>query len=237
MDMVSGILHGSLAHHWRALLAPAPVWDPPAVPTLVVVPHPDDEVLSTGGLISRQRARGVQVRVLAVTDGEAAYPDQSTLAAVRRAEQISALHHLGVPEHAVRRLGLPDGAAADHEQVLADHIAAQASDCGLIVAPWTGDHHPDHEACGRAAVKASLHTGAVLVHGLFWAWHHASAPDLAGLALVRMRMDEEEQRRRTRALTEHRSQITTDLVEVPILSPTDLEPAGWAAEYYIRAVA
>ncbi len=45
-------------------------WTPPAIPTLVVVPHPDDEVLLVGGLIATQRERGVPFHVLGVTDGE-----------------------------------------------------------------------------------------------------------------------------------------------------------------------
>lgn len=46
-------------------------------PRLVVVaPHPDDEVLGCGGLIAAARAAGVPVLIIALTDGELAYPDE-----------------------------------------------------------------------------------------------------------------------------------------------------------------
>src|SRR5690606_30041337 len=84
--------------------------------TVVVVPHPDDEALAAGGLIAHQRARGREVVVGAVTDGDAAYPDWegTHLARVRRREQLEALHRLGVGRHAVHRLGIPDGATIRH---------------------------------------------------------------------------------------------------------------------------
>lgn len=43
---------------------------------VVVAPHPDDEVLGCGGLIAAARAAGVPVLIIALTDGEQAYPDE-----------------------------------------------------------------------------------------------------------------------------------------------------------------
>ena len=60
-----------------------------------------------GGLIATQRSRGVDVHVLAVTDGEAAYDvdDPAALASKRRTEQLAALGELGVEPHSITRLG------------------------------------------------------------------------------------------------------------------------------------
>ena len=44
---------------------------------LVVAPHPDDEVLGAGGLVSRLLDGSIEVNVLAVTDGEGSHPHSS----------------------------------------------------------------------------------------------------------------------------------------------------------------
>ena len=144
---------------WAPVLAAATPIEIPARRTVVVVPHPDDEVLLSGGLIARQLRRKVPVVVVvvAVTDGEAAYPGsaQGPLASQRRGEQVRALRALGVTSLSpfrLRRLGIPDGMVAAHEGGLADELAALVGPDDLLVAPWIHDWHPDHEACGRAAV-------------------------------------------------------------------------------------
>jgi LmbE family N-acetylglucosaminyl deacetylase len=68
----------------------------PAQKSTVVAPHPDDETLAAGGLIATQRSRHLPVTLLAVTDGEAAYPDVPDLARTRRLEQARAAVALGV---------------------------------------------------------------------------------------------------------------------------------------------
>lgn len=225
----------SLADRWAPVMNRARPWDPPAVATLVVVPHPDDEALSTGGLTVRQRRRDVSVQVLAVTDGEAAYPDVDALSDMRADEQRWALDTLGVGHQDIRRLGLPDGAVARHEDALVKAIIQQLPGIGLLVAPWTGDHHTDHEACGRAAQRAAHHTGTPLMFGLFWTWHHAGPAQVAARNPVKVVLTDSERQTRHQALLHHRSQITTAVVEQPVLSPADLEPFTWTAEYYIAA--
>jgi len=57
----------SLSSRWRAAHDNARPWTPPPTPTVVLVPHPDDEVLLFGGLIARQIDNGVDVTVIAIT--------------------------------------------------------------------------------------------------------------------------------------------------------------------------
>ena len=128
--------------------------------TVVVSPHPDDETLAAGGLIATQRSRQIPVKLLAVTDGEAAYPDMPALGATRRLEQARAAEALGLPREALIHLALRDSAVAESESALADRIEACIDSDTLLVAPWPLDPHPDHEACGRAAAKAARRTGA-----------------------------------------------------------------------------
>lgn len=205
----------------------------PAVPTLVVAPHPDDETLMAGGLIALQRARAVDVHVLAITDGEAAYEpaDRRELAAERRVEQAAALEQLGVGPDSVTRLAIPDGAAADHVAEIVDAIAA-FDHVGLVVAPWTGDYHCDHEAVGAAARTAVARTGGALIFGLFWTWHRRTPADLADERMLELRLDADARRRRRRAIQCHRSQFFHEGGE-PQLTAELVRPIGWQAEYFI----
>lgn len=208
----------------------------PAVPTLVVAPHPDSETLLAGGLIAAQRARGVEVQVLAVTDGEDAYEtaDRQDLAARRRSEQVAALAELGVDADAISRLGVPDGAAADHGAEIADAIAA-FEDVGLVVAPWTGDHHCDHEAVGAAAREAVARTGGALIFGLFWTWHRRTPGDLDHERILALELDEDVRRRRRRAIECHQSQFAPDddTEGPPQLSADLIRPLDWQVEYFV----
>ena len=224
-----------LAARWAGVTDAALPWEPPPVPVLVVVPHPDDEVLGTGALIGHQRACGHEVTVLAVTDGEAAYEGHDLgvdLADHRRREQLEALEELGVPAGAVVRLGLPDGRVADHEGALADAVADLAPPGSLVVAPSPLDHHCDHEAVGRAATRAADRRSLPVVHSLFWAWHHRDPGELAGTTKLARAIDDEVRRRRSSALARHRSQVTDDLT-LPLLGSADLAPVAWDHEYYL----
>ncbi len=224
---------------WATARELATPWAPPiAGPTVFVVPHPDDEILIMGGLLAHQLDAGTAVTVVAVTDGEAAYPGLApeSLARTRRREQRVALSRLvgvsstgSAPTPDVIRLGLPDGRVADHEHQLVDALRAAAGHPALIVAPWAHDHHTDHEAVGRAAALVAAQRSAVLAAGLFWAWSNtAPAPGLRRLAIP-----DEHRDRRWQALAGHRSQLVgPDGTTPPILATSDLDPLQWRHEYY-----
>ena len=186
-----------------------------------------------GGLIALQRARAVDVHVLAITDGEAAYEAAGSRekAAGRRVEQLAALEELGVGADSVTRLGIPDGAAADHVGEIADAIAA-FDHIGLVVAPWTGDYHCDHEAVGAAARTAVARTGGALIFGLFWTWHRRTPADLADERMLELQLDADARQRRRRAIQCHRSQFFHE-DGAPQLTPELVRPIGWQSEYFI----
>ncbi|MGB3482146.1 MAG: PIG-L family deacetylase [Mycobacterium sp.] len=157
-----------------------------ACPALVVVaPHPDDETLGVGGLIASLADRGVDVTVVSVSDGGAAYPDipeldRMRLESTRRAELDCAAAVLGVRQ--VIRLEMPDGQLAEHEELLAQRLAEVLAAAPLGVwcaATWRGDGHPDHEAVGRAAAVASAISGVPLVEYPVWMWHWSTPGDPA----------------------------------------------------------
>lgn len=147
---------------------------------VVVSPHPDDEVLGCGGLLFRARQLGLEILVVAVTDGEACYPGDPNwtaerLAATRAHELAAALRELGVDEQCVRAFGIPDGHVASHEADLRRRLGELFQVGDLVLVTWQADGHPDHEATGRACVDAAADCGVIACEFPVWAWHWMSA--------------------------------------------------------------
>ncbi len=161
---------GTPAETWRhALLGlDLPVLDLPvlevAAPTtrvVVLAAHPDDETLGAGGLVARAHLAGLEVAVVVATRGERCHPRSPThspeqLGALRERELEDALDVLS-PGTRAEQLGLADGGVSDHEADLVARVVDLVGDGRhtLLVAPWRGDGHPDHEAVGRAAATAA----------------------------------------------------------------------------------
>jgi LmbE family N-acetylglucosaminyl deacetylase len=217
---------------WLAALERLPMWSPPRLHTIVLAPHPDDETLGAGGLIASQRSRGVPVTVVAVTDGEAAYADAQGLGALRCAEQEAALAELGVERRDILRLRMPDSAVAASEDALVDLLRPVIRYPSFVVAPWSGDRHPDHEACGRAAESVAGSANVEVVFYVFWTWHRALVDSLTGLRLARLELEKPFQNARAAALSQHRSQLEWRNGN-PILPASLLRPAQRSFETFI----
>lgn len=179
-----------------------------AGPPLVVAPHPEDELLGLGGLLSLLG----KAELVAVTDGEASHPGSTAvpramMVAMRQAETMQALRRLGLDSVRVHRLGLPDGAIAERAliQVL-ENLLTPGRWC---FATWRGDGQADHETVGRAAAAACRTRGARLIEYPIWAWHWAEPGDPAvPWPLARqVPLTDETLRRKAEALALLRSQI------------------------------
>jgi LmbE family N-acetylglucosaminyl deacetylase len=168
---------------WERHFAPLNLEHCPAL--VLVGAHPDDETLGLGATAAQLSGRGITVQVVAVTDGEAAYPHfddrrRHRLAAQRREELIAAVACLRLPRPMF--LGIPDGEVAGNEERLEielEAMLAEAAPGAWIAATWRADGHPDHEATGRAAAAAARDTPAVLIEYPIWMWHWATPGDPA----------------------------------------------------------
>ncbi len=153
-------------------IPPWTVSTPPTNRCVVVAPHPDDEVLGAGGAISLLAASGIDIVLVAVTDGENSHPGrQAELRHRRPLESAAAAATLGVSPLATLRLGHPDGGVA--ERRLTGELAAILQTGDLVLAPWPRDGHPDHDRTGIAASVAARRRDARLFSYLVWAWHWA----------------------------------------------------------------
>lgn len=219
------------------LLAADAVIGPEIDRVVVVAPHPDDEVLACGLLLATAVDLGIDVRVVAVTDGEAAYPghDPVELADLRRGEQLAALAELGIGADCVHRAGLPDGRVADHVPFLAEIIAARCSTGTLLVAPSVHDWHPDHEACGAAVRHLARTSYATSWSSLFWAHHHPERLVASGPRLLRLSGTERQCHARQRAIACHRSQFRRPAGRgAPILGPDRIAHLSLPFETYVE---
>lgn len=175
---------GTAEDAWRPWLAEQD-WPPLDTTALtarrlvVVAAHPDDEVLGAGGLLALLTSH--RPIMIWASDGEASHPDAGLdlhrLAERRRAESASALQVLGVTPGKTHCLALPDGRVAEHEDVLRNRLRADVDPDTVVLAPWRGDGHPDHDSCGRAAATVAADRGATLLEYPIWAWHWARPGD------------------------------------------------------------
>jgi LmbE family N-acetylglucosaminyl deacetylase len=197
-------------------LADVPTWrpEPPASGrVLVVAPHPDDEILGVGGTIARLCRSGAHVELLAVTDGERSHPGmENHLRALRPQETLAAAARLGIGFDRIRRLEHRDGRI--DESILVEQLTDFLDEGDIVLAPWARDGHPDHDATGRAAERATAQTGADLYSYLVWAWHWAEPTDLPWHHALRIDIADLATRKRE-AATCFRSQTTVDPIVLP----------------------
>ena len=180
---------GTSEASWRACshlgTLPAVMLDtlvPAGCRAVVVAPHPDDEVLGAGGLMSQMAEAGRDLLILPVTDGTASHPGSSRwtperLSQERPLETVRALALLGLSRIRLHRLGLNDGQLVEQEALLARRVAGQLRPGDVVITTWRHDGHPDHEATGRACAAAAEEVGAQLIEMPVWAWHWARPGD------------------------------------------------------------
>ena len=213
----------------------------PAPSRLVVVaPHPDDEVLACGGLLSMRAAAGLPSLVIALSDGEASHGTHDALACsrlgARRARESSAgLRALGLPSLSVLRLGLPDGGIAAAVEVIATKLALRLRPTDTVVVTWGLDGHPDHEAAADAAARAATATGCRLLQAPVWMWHWATPGDrrVPWQDMVALDLPAHVMRAKQAALRCHQSQFEDrGTGRGPVLVPSIVERASRTTEYF-----
>ncbi len=147
---------------------------------LILAPHPDDESLGAGGLIASACAAGIAPIVIILTDGSASHPDSklfppAKLRQTREQEAMNATRLLGLPRENLHFFRQPDSALPPHGALfekLVNRAAALAEQhrCGLVIGPWAGDPHCDHEAAARIAAAVARQRQCRLLSYPVWGW-------------------------------------------------------------------
>lgn len=238
--------HGTPEVAWQIWLASADIAEldagllEPARRWVVVAPHPDDEVLTCGGALTQHVARGGEVAIVAVTNGEASHPGDATwpparLAETRRLESLHGLERLGVPNRAIARLGLADGHVASGSAFLLQALLGMLRPTDVVVTTCSFDGHPDHEATARSALEACRRTGCELLEAPVWMWHWASPgePRLPWGRLRALHLDADTVAGKRHALDAHETQTAwRDDGGAPVLGPNILHRNARDAEYF-----
>lgn len=199
--------------------------------TVVISPHPDDEILATGGLLAMLAREGRPLSVVAVTDGDASHPGSKRwpaplLCARRRTESLQGLAMLSITPSVRQALGLPDGQVRSHLDRLADWLAGFLRPDDVVMSTWELDGHPDHEASALATARACATVGARHIQVPVWMWHWASPSDarVPWRHMVKLPLVAGDLERKKLALGAHRTQLEPQDTGRPAV----LEPATTA---------
>lgn len=199
---------------------------------IVIAAHPDDESLGAGGLIATAAEQGVPVHVVVATAGEASHRASPThspdlLRSIRH-DELEAAMRLLAPHARTEFLDLPDGQLAAHAPALRERLDTLLDEFGderiLLVAPWHGDGHGDHEAAGAVARAVSAASGARLLEYPIWLWHWAAPDDPAvpWREMTQLQLSERAIAAKRDAMAAHRSQtapLSTAIGDEALLSP------------------
>ena len=206
---------------------------------LVLAAHPDDETLGVGGLMHDLVAAGCTVVVVVASDGEASHPQAHVtperLARTRREECRSGLRLLGVRE--VVFLGVADGQVGVQGPALVELLDPHLDADTTVLAPWTGDGHPDHERLGEAAAAAAQRVGARVWFYPIWLWHWADESGVPWDRAVTYSPTATALHAKEAAIRCHRSQVEAlgqDEGEAPVLTDTGLAPSRRLVETLFR---
>jgi len=190
---------------------------------VVVAPHPDDESLACGGLISQARAEGRATRIIIVSDGAGSHPSSrkypaARLTDLRESEARQAAMELGLdPFQDVVFLRLADRFVPSHgpRAEAAVHRIAEAvreTAAEALFVSWRHDPHCDHQASYRLARAVQSRAPSLKLFE-YTVWGAALPPETRiepAAGGFRLRIETWLGQKR-RAIAAHRSQ-TTDLI-------------------------
>jgi LmbE family N-acetylglucosaminyl deacetylase len=139
-------------------IIPFEVSSPPGERVIVFAPHPDDETLGCGGTLRNLLARGKTARVVFLTKGEKARPDEPDkegYAMIREREAMKAMRILGCPEYEFLRF--PDRELFQNREKVEEAIRRIIDDVGpdAVYGPSPVEINPDHRA--TAEILLALH--------------------------------------------------------------------------------
>ena len=214
---------------------------PQAARTVVISPHPDDEILATGGLLAMLALQRQRVCVVAVTDGDASHPGSirwpaPLLAVQRRAESLKGLALLGLAPQIRRALEVPDGKVRTHMPSLIAWLKTFLRADDVVLSTWALDGHPDHEATAQATAIACASLGARHIQVPVWMWHWGSPADarVPWRRMVRLQLSVDAFHRKKLALAAHRTQLEAqDTGRVAVLEPTSTARMLRSCEFFI----
>lgn len=201
---------------------------------VILAPHPADESLGLGGTMSTLLSKGTTVIVVTATNGPHSRRGDLSFArngtsARRRKGTRAAINALGEKQRGNVlnvQLHLPFDNLTGVETELEEHVSRFLGPNDICFSTWELDGHPDREAAGRAARRASLDTGAR--HFQFpidlWSWGSIDDPTLPWRDAHRVSLEADDLARKSRAINcyELASGPCNDAESSEVMSPNVL---------------
>lgn len=216
---------------------------------LVLSPHPDDETLGCGGLISMLKDSGKKVIVVFITSGSASHTSQThppyELAKTRENEAQSACSKLGVLNEEVHFIRAKDSELNRLNSAELKKIVLKITDIlentkiDTIAMPWRRDPHPDHIVTHKigAFFSNSYDANMVKLEYPIWLWKNGKDEDYPNKEeIAPFRLDiTEYMDQKSAALQMHQSQLGKIIHDDPcgfVLTKELLEPFSGPYEYF-----
>ena len=158
--------------------------------SLILAPHPDDEALGCGGMISHLRSQNIPVTIIFITSGGASHPKSlqyppQVLAKLREEEALQSCEILGVSSEDVKFFRNPDGRMTNLQksdiEVIIDELSLILTDRDIssIFMPWRRDVHEDHIVTNTIGFEAAQKSNRPLqiVEYPIWLWKNSKDKD------------------------------------------------------------
>lgn len=214
---------------------------------MIIAPHPDDESLGCGGLITLLRAQNAEVSVLFLTNGEASHPNSKKfpakkLGALRKAEAINAGKIMGVGKDLLYFLDAGDGHLSAYLEK-GDSLIKKLKEIfqqnwpDTLFVPWRRDHHIDHVATSELVRRATRGMAVEVAEYPIWLWKKGKPEDWPEkVEILPFRLSVREVKDiKMKAINAHKSQMTKlidDDSEGFIFTEDLLEPFLGEYEYF-----
>ncbi len=208
--------------------------------TVIIAPHPDDEVIGCAGLIQALVDRGMPPHVIILTGGEGAHrgccdtSDEEIIAA-RHQLTLRAAATLGLPESHIHCLHYPDGAVAlehsetDRLQALLSELAPQS-----VFVPHCGEGWSDHLQAAEITKYLLKGQDVSIYEYCVWMWYYnVWRLDYRNARVLRM--SRAQHQRKLQAIDEYVTpQAPCGKPWSGVLPKPFLKAARWSRELYFK---
>lgn len=146
--------------------------------SVIIVPHPDDEVFGCGGLIARLVAKGQTPHVIVLTGGGGSHrgccsTSETDIISARQKLTHKAILALGLPELHLHELGFTDGHISEgnpEEKKKLETIISKIKP-NVILVPHHGEGWPDHLAARVFGIELAGDDTEVYEYCV-WMWYY-----------------------------------------------------------------
>ena len=145
---------------------------------LILAPHPDDEIVGCAGLIQQLIAKGIEIVLIAITNGTSSHPNSTLyqpyqLNQLRPLESLNALKFLGAQNIERIEFNILDGEVSHHFKTIVQKLEKVIRPNDILVSTFYLDGHPDHEFTAYAAYQIATQYQLKFYQVLIWALHWA----------------------------------------------------------------